>query len=169
MVDFPTLYSNDLTMRCLKASDIRSLFEIYNDAETMYLFGNQPKNIDQVGFLIESKLNAFKSFTGLYFVLVKTATNEVVGFLDLNYYEYAWQVEFCINRFFRKKGYAKQALNEAINFCRKNQIREIHAKVKAANDISSDLLLKLNFHRNGLTTFYDTGESEIGFGYKLVL
>lgn len=169
MVDFPALYSNDLTLRCVKETDVTSLFEIYSDKETMSNFGNQTKTLSQVEALIDAKLVAFKSYSGLYFVIAKTATNEIVGFLDLSYYEYSWQVEFCINKMHRKNGYAKQALNEVINFCRNNHIRELHAKVKVKNDISSNLLLKSNFKVNGTTIFHDKGESEIGFGYKLVL
>lgn len=169
MVDFPILYSKDLTLRYVKKDDVTSLFEIYSDVETMYNYGNSTKSLSQVEALVAAKLVAFKSYTGLYFVIAKTATNEVVGFFDLNYYEYAWQVEFCINKIYRKNGYAKQALSAVIDFCRNNHIRELHAKVKAANDISSSLLIKSKFKVNGMTNFYDIGESEIGFGYKLVL
>ncbi len=169
MVNFPTLATKDLTLRCVKVSDTKSLLVIYGDSETMNYYGNPTKTLSQVEFLIDAKLNAFKSFTGIYFVIVKNSTNEVVGFLDLTYYEYKWQVEFCINRVHRNKGYAKQSLSEVISFCRNNQIKELYSKVKAKNDISCNLLLKLNFSFHGITSFFDNGVSEIGFGYKLVL
>lgn len=145
MTDYPIIESSELILQFPTQNDVDNLFEIYGDSESMSMFCLESINKAQIAELIIKKNKNFDNLTELYFGVYLGSTKELIGYIDLHYMNFAWNLEYCINSRFRNKGYAYKAIILAIQFCRESGVKEIIAIVKNSNLISIYLLNKIGF------------------------
>jgi ribosomal-protein-alanine N-acetyltransferase len=172
VTNFPELNTNKLKLRAIKETDAHSLALIYSDAETMYYRGS-PTTFSQedIEIFVQEKINWFKAFKGIYWVITDSIFGELIGYVDLYWLEDKWELEYCILKEHRRKGYATEAVSKVISFCKENEINIIYAKTKKINIVSIRLLKNLNFKFEGMTYFFDKGieKPELGSYFKLIL
>src|SRR3989339_339664 len=146
MVEIFTINSKNIILRLPNLSDVKDLLEIYSDRETMELYGS---NVNNDYILLQNTIldfnYKFTQYEKIYCVIESKEDLKVIGFILINYLEYEWQLEFAINKNYRNKGYASQAIDLLLNFCKENGLNKILAKAQVHNSNSIVILKKFGF------------------------
>ncbi len=165
MPEYPTIEKGNLILRAPSQNDIDDLHEIFRDLDTMSMLNLNPINKKQVEELIEQKLINFKRFKEIFLVIYHKSYCRTIGYICLYYREYNWEVNYCINSFYRNQGFAFEALMLLLNYCKENNSKIVIANVKSTNTISIKILQKAGFKTTGLTNLYDYDNNKV-IGYK---
>lgn len=170
MDSFPAILSNNISLNEPRFNHVNDLYEIYSDFETMKMLGLKVINQTQISELISFKIKEFKKFNEIYFVISHNVSKKVIGFITLYFAREIWQIEFAINKGYRRKGYCIQAIKEVLYFMQSNGIKEVYAHTKQSNIPSQNILLKSSFKKTQEKILFNLNESsEIGFVYKCIL
>ena len=63
----------------------------------------------------------------------------------------SYEIGYVLNKDYRRRGYASEAVNAIIDFCFANGIEMITASAGSFNQISQQMLLKLGFEQEGIS------------------
>lgn len=168
-LEYPIIRSNNIILKFPDICDLDDLYEIYSDSESMSSLSLEP--VDKTFFyktFLYIKNEEFKKLKELYFGIY-SIEKKVVGFIDLHYFDFAWNIDYCINPKYRNKGYCKSALKLLFQFCKDSGVKELKAIVQDSNCISIHILEKLGFEiynkKMGLYN-HKTEISTYAIGYK---
>lgn len=171
-LELPFIISNKIILKFPEVIDLDDLYEIYSDSESMSSLSLEP--IDRKYFyesFLEIKNQEFKKLKELY-LGIYTIDKKIVGFIDLHYFDFAWNIDYCINLKYRNNGYCKSAIELLFQFCKDSGVKELKAIVQSTNYISIHILERLGFEiynkKMGLYN-HKTDTSTYSIGYKKYL
>lgn len=150
-----------LLLREVDLLDKEDFFEMDSDPEVQKHVGNRPvKSLSQVTATIKSLQEQYKLFGTARLTVVHKATNEVIGWAGIKYFDEIVNNQNGIYelgyRFKRKHwgyGYATEAAKAVLEYAFNTlQLSKVVALTELENDDSKKVLKKLKFKR--VETFY---------------
>ncbi len=128
--------------------DKDDLLEIFADKSVVEPFCAEVMTGTEVEEFIKKKQQLFKDYIELFLVIELISENIVIGYITLLNEHSDWQIEFAINKNYRRNGFAKLALVAIENLCKENNLRKILARVKKTNLPSIELLKSIGFQED---------------------
>ena len=163
-----------LTLREIKSKDIFGYTELVSDRETMKLFGGSPVLSDvEIKDVIHQKRHEENEGISFFWTITLSEEREFIGFIrlmsyksfyfDLNFgawgkwiyspgflklfdRENGWEIEFALLKDYRNQGIMTESISAIQDFCRKNRISPVYARVNSIENKSTiSVLLKTGF------------------------
>lgn len=154
------LFTNRCILRRFERSDIYKVFTSYTSDEKIfkYLNENVHKNIYETEYMINNFINNYNNIYYYNWLIVDRFNQDVIGSISLhsidNYNEHA-ELGIVISQKYQNKGYAKEVINEVINFAFfKVGLKRISAKIMIDNNASNNLFKALEFNYEGVLHSY---------------
>lgn len=150
---FPTLKTERLILRQLKATDAQDAFLFLSDAETMRYYDPAPMNqLEQAEKSIERHRRRFAQHEALRWGITLKGENRVIGNCG-----YSWDLDnrhatlsYILSKHYWNKGIMTEALAAIIQFGFEHiHLHRIEAQVAYPNFASARLLEKLGFQEEG--------------------
>lgn len=156
---FPTLETERLVLRQIKACDVEALFETFSSEEAMLYFGMYPfTDKAQAEQLIENFQKGFEQDRMIRWAIVIKASDQVIGTCGFHAYSKAndrTEVGFEINPVYQGKGYMTEALKCILDYGFENMgWHRIEGLVYPENIASQRTLEKQGFTKEGLLRDY---------------
>ena len=150
------LKTAEISLRSLEKKDLDFLLDLENDREIWKVSGTTtPFTQAEIANYISHAKQDISIAEQYRFVIDFKDTP--IGCIDL--YDYNWQkqsagVGIVVCKPYRRKGYAKQALLQLIDYAWKHlQLAQLHSKIMPENKASLALFLKVGFLQKGNTKF----------------
>ncbi len=170
MEEYSIAINKNLKLRAPKISNSFELSSIYSDAETMNMIGAGVQIQEEVELHLKNVINGFKNFTSLYFILHDDQLNTSIGFFDIYYKNYKWQIEFAIDTRFRNRGYCSLAMKTLIKWLEECGLDKLYANVLTYNKTSISILEKVGFTKtHQKVTFSNELVNTQGYEYMIEL
>jgi ribosomal-protein-alanine N-acetyltransferase len=162
---FPTLETEHLILREIRADDAAGIFAIRGDfAVTRYNFGAAYETIDRAQKLIEAMQQAYQDQSELRWgITLKNGDDAVIGMCGFNYWDRTDRrasIGYDLAQVHWGRGIMPAALRAVLVFGFEHMdLNRIEADSSAENTASIRLLLKLGFTREGLQRdqYFDEG------------
>ncbi len=163
-----------LTLREIKSKDIFGYTELFSDRETMKLFGGPPVSSDlEIKDVIHQKRQEENEGISFFWTITFSEEREFIGFIRLMSYKSVyfdlsfdamgklkdspeflklidrkngWEIDYALLKDYRNKGIMTESISAIQDFCSKNQISPVYAKVNSIENKSTiSVLLKTGF------------------------
>ncbi|MAD97127.1 MAG: GNAT family N-acetyltransferase [Flavobacteriaceae bacterium] len=160
----------NITLRPLVPSDLDFLFSIENDERYWNVSGTtKPYSRELLKKYIEVSKQSLAEAKQYRFVIVKTATTEQLGFIDLfnyNQKEMSAGVGIIIDPNFQNQGFGTSALDLLMHYCREElSLKILHCSIHSSNRYSMQLFTKHGFvktdYKKDDTSSTDSSKNEI--------
>lgn len=157
---FPALDAGFFHLRLPTLADAKEYFLHYNDPLIAKFVPDDliPNSVADAEYAISSILELYRSRREIYWLVVNKETNKMAGcccFHNFNAYHHRIEIAYDISSHFWRRGIAKSALRQIIQYAFKHMnANRIEANVLASNTASLELLKKLGFTREGILHEY---------------
>lgn len=163
-----TIETERLILRRFTLQDADDMYKKWiNDKEIQSNYGEPVyENIDSVTELLKIWIRSYCNTEYYRWAIVLKETNENIGhiaFCDINLKHHFADIEYCISRFYQRKGYASEALSALINFTfKKTGLNRLQAFHRGRNIASGKVLQKSMMRCEGILrqSFYYKEENE---------
>lgn len=158
-MDVPTLQTERLTLRALRASDAEAVFAIFNDdAVTRYYDLDSFTTLEQAANMIERMTQRNQDGDALRWGIALKENDRVIGTGGFNQFRRHWfsaGIGYDVATAYWNRGYMTEALRAIVCYGFENlNVNRIEALVVPGNDPSARVLEKLDFRREGLLRDY---------------
>lgn len=150
-----TLTTPRLVLCPFSIQDADDLFPMLSDRDTCYDDGGyQPFVRDEK---YTKLMETFAAQEGRYVIHLANSDKtpgKAIGMIHLMDNDRAvpsYEIGYVLNKDYRCRGYASEAVNAVIDFCFANGIEMITASAGSFNQISQQMLLKLGFKQEGIS------------------
>ncbi len=154
MEKFPTLETERLRLVSIGQDRLADLFEIYSDPDVAFFYGVEPhRKPSETLATIETHERKFGDGISIEWGLVLKESGKLVGTIGFNKYKVGFKgdVGFGLNRAFRKRGLASEALKAIVAFgFGELKLHRIEAEVDPRNEPAQKLFLSNGFAKEGL-------------------
>ena len=150
------LKTAEISLRSLEKKDLDFLLDLENDREIWKVSGTTtPFTQAEIANYISNAKQDIAIAEQYRFVI--DLNGSPIGCIDLYDYNFEKQnagVGIVVCKPYRRKGYAKQALLQLIDYAWKHfQLVQLHSKIMPENKATTDLFLKVGFLQKGNTKF----------------
>lgn len=140
------IQTSSLTIRRVKTSDWKDVKEIWAKvAKTEYAQYDNPKDTSDEA--VEKRIKKWDSFSDsnehMFFAVCHE--RKVIGYVAFNKRDTGYEIGYCFNPDYHRKGYAKESITKLINELHKKGINHFTAGTAINNIPSVKLLYSLNF------------------------
>lgn len=153
-MQFPTLETERLKLIEPKHENLKEMFEIYSDKETMKYWDAFPhEDLERTGKVLEMHQNRFKEGTGVCWSIYSKEAEKLIGIVSYNHYvkDGLSVIGYILNKEYWRKGFMTETLLKIIDFgFNELQVHRIEAHVMPENVASQELLEKIGFKQEGL-------------------
>ena len=150
---FPTLTTERLVLRELAPTDDEAVFLFWSDPEVQKYNAEPIQHVTQARALIEEWRAEHAAQTHIYWAVVLTESNTVVGLIDFhrwNRHHHKAEIGYGLARSHWGQGIASEALNAMLSFgFQQMELHRIEANTIADNFRSVRMLERLGFQREG--------------------
>lgn len=150
-----TLTTPRLVLCPFSIQDADDLFPMLSDRDTCYDDGGyEPFSRDKK---YTKLMETFAAQEGRYVIHLANSDKtpgKAIGMIHLMDNDRAvpsYEIGYVLNKDYRRRGYASEAVNAVIDFCFANGIEMITASAGSFNQISQQMLLKLGFEQEGVS------------------
>lgn len=150
-----TLTTPRLVLCPFSIQDADDLFPMLSDRDTCYDDGGyQPFVRDEK---YTKLMETFAAQEGRYVIHLANSDKtpgKAIGMIHLMDNDRAvpsYEIGYVLNKDYRRRGYASEAVNAVIDFCFANGIEMITASAGSFNQISQQMLFKLGFKQEGIS------------------
>ncbi|WP_042476070.1 GNAT family N-acetyltransferase [Bacillus ndiopicus] len=172
---FPTIETEQITLRKLRISDATALFQYYSNVNVYrHLDWNGPETVEKSYEVIDFWNKGYEKGWIIRFAIADKITDEIIGTIFLS--EFAGkraEIGYELSDAYWQRGIMSEAVNEvlAIGFNQLGLVR-IQAFVSTDNIASEKLLTKFNFKKEGYLRQFEchsvTGECKDMVIYSLL-
>lgn len=165
------IITQELVLRDLEKLDLKGLWNIYSDKETMTLFDPETaqKSVTQDEWA-KGMIKNFIEGNSYYWVISFSAQPDtVLGFCYLRTNDIGVTIEFAINKVVRGRGIMTNALLSLIPFLKQQGIKELKAVSEPGNIGSSRVLQKIGFKQSIAPVLSNSGNISLKRTYSLSL
>lgn len=144
-----------LLIRRLGMQDAQGLFALVHDQDTCDDDGGYAAFAEMDDKFMRM-LEAFSKETGRFAIVLNGETIGTIHLMDpeVERAMQALEIGYCLNRDYRRRGYASEAVRAMIDCCRRELgVRLFVAGAFGFNEKSQRMLEKLGFEREGVTRF----------------
>ena len=140
------IQTNSLTIRRVKTSDWKDVKEIWAKvAKTEYAQYDNPKDTSDEA--VKKRIKKWDSFSDsnehMFFAVCHE--EKVIGYVAFNKRDTGYEIGYCFNPDYHRKGYAKESITKLINELKNKGINHFTAGTAINNIPSVKLLYSLNF------------------------
>ncbi len=161
-MDFPTLYTERLTLRMLDDMDKHAILEIYSNPEVTRHYDLSTLTAPiQAEKLIDYFNSRFKTRSGVRWGIVDKGTRQLVGTCGFNSWNpkyHSANIGFELHHDVWGKGFATEALHRVLDYAYDKglgfEVNRIQALVAPKNEKAINLVEKLGFEHEGLLRDY---------------
>lgn len=151
---FPSLTTNRLHLRQIRATDAEALFAIRSDQEVMEFFGQEPhQSLDETTVLIQRLQARYERHEAIFWVITLKGEDTAIGsctFFSFNPNFYYAETGYELHRAYWGQGIMAEAMSAILTYgFTELGLHRIEADVAPENMRSKSLLLKLGFTFEG--------------------
>lgn len=158
-MDVPTLQTERLALRALRASDAEAVFAIFSDdAVTRYNDLDSFTTLGEAANMIERITERNRDGNTLWWGVTLPENDRVIGVCGFNGFRRQWftaAIGYDVATAYWNRGYMTEALRAIMRYGFESlNVNRIEALVVPGNDPSARVLEKLDFRREGLLRDY---------------
>lgn len=149
-----TLTTERLTIRKFRAEDKPQFIEFMTDKEsTKYIgFSATQKTPEGASHLLDFILDSYETDEPVFSMAIEDIEHGYIGSCGISKIDdEAWECYYSLNRKFWGKGYATEAMQAIICWCRKNSIvKELRAYMHPEHKESEQVAIRLGMENRGI-------------------
>lgn len=149
-----TLKTDRLTIRKFKSEDKPCFIEFMTDKEsTRYLeFSAIQKTTEGATQLLDFILNSYETDEPVFSLAIEHQKHGYIGSCGVSKIDdNAWEYYYSLNRKYRGKGYATEAMKAVVNWCRKSPVvKELRAYMHPEHKESERVAVRLGMKNQGI-------------------
>lgn len=158
---FPTLTTERLVMRELKASDAEDLFVVRSDAYTQRYNSEPHKEVAESAAMIERLAAYYVTREWIHWAVALRETDQLIGLFTLGWNDghHRATIGYDLNRAFWGQRLASEAMTAMLRFAFVDlEVNRVDAETIADNHESVRLLTKFGFQLEGIRREYSLEE-----------
>ncbi|MBA2678871.1 MAG: GNAT family N-acetyltransferase [Ktedonobacteraceae bacterium] len=162
---FPTLTTGRLLLRQIRPDDVKALFAILSDEETMKYYGSAPhRSLDESSEEIKDALDHYAQRESLRWAITLRGEDTFLGSCTLFHFDEGYhrgEIGYELHRDFWGQGITSEAVAAVLTYSFSElELHRVEALIDIANERSKGLLLKLGFTYEGYLRqrYYQDGQ-----------
>jgi ribosomal-protein-alanine N-acetyltransferase len=151
---FPTLTTNRLLLRQIRATDGKALFATFSDEEAMKFYGHEPhRSINDSQEWIKRIQTGYDRRESIHWSITLHGKDHLIGSCSFHRFDsgFHWaETGYELNRAFWRQGIMFEAMSAILTYgFTELGLHRVEAVIDIANEPSKSLLLKLGFSYEG--------------------